>query len=86
MLVPISALPMALETGVASQCCLAVSTRTALSFEEGVENITLTLTFLGGFLSKDLLKLKVYDLNGDRGLGASIFLFFRGHNLLLQLS
>ena len=65
MLVPISALPMALiETGVASQCCLAVSTRTALSFEEGVENITLTLTFLGGFLSKDLLKLKVYDLNG----------------------
>ena len=43
-----------------------MSTRTALSFEEeeGVENITLTLTFLGGFLSKDLLKLKVYDLNG----------------------
>ena len=67
---------MALETGVASQCCLAVSTRTALSFEEGVENITLTLTFLGGFLSKDLLKLKVYDLNGDRGLGASIFFYF----------
>ena len=62
-----------------------MSTRTALSFEEGVENITFDFNIPWRISQQGFIEVESLRLEWDRGLGAS-FLFFRGHNLLLELS